>query len=461
MMPAFPGFGQGMGAAFGQPPAFGRPMDPLQSVMESGNLALAKQLLQERRATAPHIPHEVILLWSITNNYLDFAKHIFKEGYQYLGLTQDYVGVISLLHASRIGRLEVVKHLIQNGYAKVWSVSSTGETPIACAARMGQLEVVKWLIEQAGPPTAITGSASQTALDFASKGGQLDTVKWLLKNGDFSSSAKDGALIHAASNGQVQVAKWFLQLRRDAAERELWEAENEKAASSTPNGNDTAGSGPPNVLFLFEEQPVTYVAPMETNQTSTTKVASAGEDVETNRETLGVVKKRKRAAYRAEMFAKFDGILVKDCLRPAENAAYHELLCAAAKSKSADMIELILMEGWWVVAVQPLTALTKRAKPKPVVATSKSPWWCLSTEEVRITWDEVRTHGVHLPAWISSRMLAWNVKDHSDFPVVFQRICCFAMWCLHLHGPLPDELLGCVFRFWATNTFSPRLAMLF
>eukprot|EP01006_Ploeotia_vitrea_P042635 TRINITY_DN66646_c1_g1_i6.p1 TRINITY_DN66646_c1_g1~~TRINITY_DN66646_c1_g1_i6.p1 ORF type:complete len:120 (+),score=32.30 TRINITY_DN66646_c1_g1_i6:33-362(+) len=99
-----------------------------------------------------------------------------------------------------------------------------------------------------------------------------------------------------------------------------------------------------------------------------------------------------------------------------------------------------------------------------------------------------------LTAWCGK----WDMKSHLDFPEVFRFFCQVAVWCLQQHwlsqqqhqtttendpppptkkqklggdqggtkkekrsAPvLPLELAGCVFSFWATSVFSPRLLVI-
>ena len=87
-----------------------------------------------------------------------------------------------LLEASRSGRLEEVRQLVQNGVSPNIKEKNTGWTPLNCASLIGYLPIVVYLIENGAFLNAKT-NVGLTSLHYASLNGNLLIVKALLEAG--------------------------------------------------------------------------------------------------------------------------------------------------------------------------------------------------------------------------------------------------------------------------------------
>lgn len=129
---------------------------------------------------------------------------------------RDMHGETALILASRQGRTEFVRELINFGVNIHSSSSSSKTTPLMAAAGAGQVSTVKVLLN-AGARVNDLQSSGYSALMFASIRGNIEVVKLLIQAGaDLSSKNADGntALSLAKQAGHKEIVHYLKSLQR-------------------------------------------------------------------------------------------------------------------------------------------------------------------------------------------------------------------------------------------------------
>ncbi|PON19964.1 pfs domain-containing protein, partial [Trichoderma gamsii] len=118
----------------------------------------------------------------------------------------------ALLHdAAQIGRLEVVKLLLDRG-ASVEAKNNDGSTPLHDAAQNGRLDVAKLLLDR-GASVKAENKDGSTPLHDAAQNGQLDVAELLLDRGaniEAKNNDSHTPFSLAAQNGRLDVVKLLL-----------------------------------------------------------------------------------------------------------------------------------------------------------------------------------------------------------------------------------------------------------
>lgn len=113
---------------------------------------------------------------------------------------------MALKNASRNGRLEVVKYLVEQEQAA--NIHAIDDEVFILASYYGHLDVVKYLVEQG----ANIHANDDGPLRIASENGNLPVVKYLVKQGANIHANDDGALRFAIGNRQLEVVKYLKSL---------------------------------------------------------------------------------------------------------------------------------------------------------------------------------------------------------------------------------------------------------
>lgn len=121
------------------------------------------------------------MLLAVRSENIGRLKSVIEQGANINFQDSKVFGVTALHDASRIGNVEIVRYLLQNG-ADVHSKSYKGFTALHAAAGSGKNAVVKILIEE-GADVNEKAKDNVTALHWAAMEGNLETVKLLLNNG--------------------------------------------------------------------------------------------------------------------------------------------------------------------------------------------------------------------------------------------------------------------------------------
>jgi len=161
---------------------------------EEGKLEIVKYLFEQ--GVDIHKWNEYALKWSAYNGHLEVAKFLVEHGAdksncrvlsdviiqghldiaKYLIEANGYISPWLVEHASRLGRLELVKYLVGKG-ANVQATDAGA--PLTAAARFGHIEVVKCLVE-AGADIHYN---YEEALRLAAYKNEVEIVKYLLEKG--------------------------------------------------------------------------------------------------------------------------------------------------------------------------------------------------------------------------------------------------------------------------------------
>jgi ankyrin repeat protein len=131
---------------------------------------------------------------------------------------------MNIFRASRQGRLDIVKELLNNG-VKPDKKYKSKNTALMVASEFGHLDIVAFLLEINKDVKAGINAKNKygkTALMYASEYGHVKVVDLLLKyNTHIDLKCRNGwtALIYAVLNRQIKVVRVLLEARADPNER--------------------------------------------------------------------------------------------------------------------------------------------------------------------------------------------------------------------------------------------------
>eukprot|EP00092_Neocalanus_flemingeri_P077362 GFUD01096071.1.p1 GENE.GFUD01096071.1~~GFUD01096071.1.p1 ORF type:complete len:324 (+),score=73.62 GFUD01096071.1:13-984(+) len=133
----------------------------------------------------------------------------------------DVHGVTALAMASDIGRLDIVKILVEAG-ANVSTTDISGRNPLEKAANEGHLATVQYLVTH-GADTEQAGYHGITPLWSAAERGELEIVRYLASMGaNLETTGFDGlhTITIAARAGRSDVVKFLIQKNVDVNARD-------------------------------------------------------------------------------------------------------------------------------------------------------------------------------------------------------------------------------------------------
>ena len=146
----------------------------------------------------------------------DTVEYLLSNDMSLLHL-KDLEGNTALHIASREGRLDVVRYLVEQG-ADVNSLNAENYTTLHMAAHWGTPEVVEYLLDHQADRDAVT-MYGDTSLRRAALSGRTETVKVLLARGAPIDQASSGngftALHNAAHGGHLETVKYLLEVGAD------------------------------------------------------------------------------------------------------------------------------------------------------------------------------------------------------------------------------------------------------
>ena len=119
-----------------------------------------------------------------------------------------------LHYAAYNGKLDVVKHFVENMKCDPNSKGRWDMTPLHCASEGGYLDVVKYLVESHHCDPLCPDEDKQTPLHLASSKGHLDVVRYFtaIHNSDtlVKNTCGNTPLHYAALEGKLDVVKYFI-----------------------------------------------------------------------------------------------------------------------------------------------------------------------------------------------------------------------------------------------------------
>ncbi len=134
---------------------------------------------------------------------------------------QDLQGDTALHRAVDCGHLEIVQLLLTYG-ADVTKINNREETALTIGFRLGKLDIIKKLIEHNGNVDAIVNHRGQTALHLASEFGCFDITKWLIDHGatrNIKDAMGNTALHTAYTLNRLDIVKLLISLSSNAIEK--------------------------------------------------------------------------------------------------------------------------------------------------------------------------------------------------------------------------------------------------
>eukprot|EP00747_Dinoflagellata_sp_TGD_P169990 gnl/TRDRNA2_/TRDRNA2_200374_c0_seq1.p1 gnl/TRDRNA2_/TRDRNA2_200374_c0~~gnl/TRDRNA2_/TRDRNA2_200374_c0_seq1.p1 ORF type:complete len:770 (+),score=171.24 gnl/TRDRNA2_/TRDRNA2_200374_c0_seq1:50-2311(+) len=144
---------------------------------------------------------------------LQAVKHFLEE----LGCAVDATaakGATALMLAAQNGHIEVVRYLAAERGASVNSAASNGATALILAAQNGHLRVVKFLAGKCGADVDTAAASGDTALVSAAQNGHFKVVQYLVECGaaiDAAAANGDTAFLSAAQNGHLEIARYLCE----------------------------------------------------------------------------------------------------------------------------------------------------------------------------------------------------------------------------------------------------------
>ena len=117
--------------------------------------------------------------------------------------------------AATKGRLNVVKHLVEECHCDASEKDKDGETALQGASHYGHLDIVKYLVEECHCDASEKDVAGRAALHLASIRGHLNIVKYLVEECHCDASEKDDdgrtALSYACYHGHLDIVKYLVE----------------------------------------------------------------------------------------------------------------------------------------------------------------------------------------------------------------------------------------------------------
>jgi len=111
---------------------------------------------------------------------LESLKKLVSEGSN-VEIEDDW-GRTPLIYASKNGRLEIMKYLIEECNANVEAKDKLGYTPLMRASMYDHFEIVKYLIEEHNANVEAKSNNGNTPLMWASELSRLEIVKYFIEN---------------------------------------------------------------------------------------------------------------------------------------------------------------------------------------------------------------------------------------------------------------------------------------
>ena len=126
-------------------------------------------------------------------------------------------GIRSLLHAARLGHIDIVRVLVNEVTIDINARDSRGQTALSLAAEAGNMDVVSFLLEVDGvDPNTVDTVFRRTPLSWAAAGGHVGIVRLLVMTFGVDVNARDSygrtPLWRAASAGHVEVMRVLLRV---------------------------------------------------------------------------------------------------------------------------------------------------------------------------------------------------------------------------------------------------------
>jgi ankyrin repeat protein len=185
---------------------------PLHAASYEGHLESARLLLLHGADVKMMNAHKKTALWSAyASGHPDVMEILIRNG---ADVEEGYADLDSahLLHiASRHGKADVVRLLLQQNHADVDARDNLNQTPLHEASTNGHLKVVELLLDHKADVNATT-TAQNTPLHGASESGHLEVVQMLLKRGAdmrMRNGGNGSPLEVARTSGHAEVAEFF------------------------------------------------------------------------------------------------------------------------------------------------------------------------------------------------------------------------------------------------------------
>jgi len=176
-----------------------------------GHLSCVRKLLQTK--ANPNIgrisDYCTPLMWAITKNYLDIMIELLSYNADFNSVRKN--GISSLMIASELGHLEIVKYLLTLQYLKVnLKTFDTGMTALHYACQSGHLEIVDELIGNYDTDISDTESEGFTPLIIAVQENHILIVRSLLMKGanvHIKDSHGKTAIVYATENANYDIVR--------------------------------------------------------------------------------------------------------------------------------------------------------------------------------------------------------------------------------------------------------------
>ncbi|XP_048580974.1 poly [ADP-ribose] polymerase tankyrase isoform X2 [Nematostella vectensis] len=130
---------------------------------------------------------------------------------RFVPFATDNYGSTVLHHATKHGKLDCVRWMVEKVGLDPKAKSKTGATALHVAAAQGKLQGVKFYIDECGVDPNFPDNSRHTALHLASRFGHYEVVKWLVEKANCDPGAKTlnrmSAIHFAASGGDLHCLK--------------------------------------------------------------------------------------------------------------------------------------------------------------------------------------------------------------------------------------------------------------
>lgn len=173
--------------------------------IRTGNSAGAKAFLDvdPSLASAKNDSGVSAVLMSVYNGRREICDLLLSRGAE-----------LELHDAAAVGKLDIVKRIVESDPARAKSFSPDGFPVVALAAVFGHFDVVRYLTDRGADINAsATNGSGYNALTGAVASGHAEIVKWLLQNAanpNHRYGAGYSPLLTAAANGHLEIVKLLL-----------------------------------------------------------------------------------------------------------------------------------------------------------------------------------------------------------------------------------------------------------
>jgi ankyrin repeat protein len=163
---------------------------------DRGHYTVARTLIEVGQAKIDHGPRYPLLVDAVVMGRLDIVRFLIENRYATITRTGggEHFRLNSLMMGVIYGQTQIVAYLLENGSQFDYSTSTSSNTPLGYACIKGHLDIVR-LLCLAGACSTLKNRNGQTPLMLAAKYDRMHVVDYLLDLNDCETGIKELELV--------------------------------------------------------------------------------------------------------------------------------------------------------------------------------------------------------------------------------------------------------------------------